>query len=94
LWTCLRVCVRSLSSPVAAREVHGAATDYQQVATRRYIDEQAVWALMRFADEPVERAPSRQVTRLQRGDASGFSPVDGGEFDNTLERLNDDDDGR
>ena len=23
---------------------------YQQVATRRYIDEQAVWALMRFAD--------------------------------------------
>ena len=29
---------------------------YQQVATRRYIDEQAVWALMRFADEPAERA--------------------------------------
>ena len=25
---------------------------YQQVATRRYIDEQAVWTLMRFADEP------------------------------------------
>ena len=37
---------------------------YQQVATRRYIDEQAVWTLMRFADEPAERVPSRQVTRL------------------------------
>lgn len=36
---------------------------YQQVATRRYVDEQAIWALMRFADEPAERAPSRQVTR-------------------------------
>ena len=66
---------------------------YQQVATRRYIDEQAVWALMRFADEPAERAPSRQVTRLQRGEASGFSPVEGGEFDKNLERLNDDDEG-
>ena len=65
---------------------------YQQVATRRYIDEEAVWTLMRFADEPAERAPSRQVTRLQRGDASGFSRVDGGEFDQNLERLNDDDD--
>ncbi len=32
---------------------------YQQVATRRYVDEQAVWSLMRFADEPSERAPSR-----------------------------------
>ena len=28
---------------------------YQQVATRRYIDEQAIWSLMRFADEPSER---------------------------------------
>ena len=42
---------------------------YQQVATRGYIDEQAVWALMRFADEPAERVPSRQITRLQRDDA-------------------------
>jgi hypothetical protein len=66
---------------------------YQQVATRRYIDEQAVWALMRFADEPAERLPSRQVTRLQRREASGFSLVDGGEFDKDLERLNDDDEG-
>jgi hypothetical protein len=32
---------------------------YQQIATRRYIDEQAVWALMRFSDEPAERVPSR-----------------------------------
>ena len=37
---------------------------YQQVATRRYIDEQAVWALMRFTDEPAERLPSRQITRM------------------------------
>jgi integrase len=36
---------------------------YRQVATRRYVDEQAVWALMRFADEPAERTPSRQITR-------------------------------
>ena len=42
---------------------------YQQVATRRYIDEQAVWALLRFADEPAERVPSRQITRIQRDDA-------------------------
>ena len=36
---------------------------YQQVATRRYVDEQAVWTLMRFADEPAERVPTRQITR-------------------------------
>ena len=29
---------------------------YQQVASRRYIDEQAIWAVMRFEDEPAERA--------------------------------------
>ena len=34
---------------------------YEQVATRRYVDEQAVSALMRFADEPSERVPSRQM---------------------------------
>ncbi len=39
---------------------------YQQVASRRYIDEQAVWTLRRFADEPAERAPSRQLTRAER----------------------------
>ena len=38
---------------------------YQQVATRRYIDEQAIWSLMRFADEPAERASSRQVSRVE-----------------------------
>ncbi len=62
---------------------------YQQVATRRYIDEQAVWALMRFADEPAERAPSRQITRLQRDDARGSGSTAKGEFDLDLERLND-----
>ena len=36
---------------------------YEQVHRRRYVDEQAIWELMRFADEPAERASSRQVTR-------------------------------
>jgi hypothetical protein len=27
-------------------------------------DEQAIWELMHFADEPAERASSRQVTRF------------------------------
>jgi integrase len=60
---------------------------YQQVATRRYIDEQAVWALMRFADEPAERLPSRQITRLQRDDVRGSSGTEQGEFDRGIERL-------
>ena len=47
---------------------------YQQVATRRYIDEQAVWALLRFADEPAERVPaakSRASSGTMRGDSRG-----------------------
>ena len=36
---------------------------YEQVHRRRYVDEQAIWELMRFADEPAERASSRQATR-------------------------------
>ena len=38
---------------------------YQQVATRRYIDEQAVWTLMRFADEPygAQSQPSDHAPR-------------------------------
>ena len=51
--------------------------------TRRYVDEQAVWALMRFADEPAERAPSRQIKRS----ASSVSAVEKGEFDWAIERL-------
>ena len=57
---------------------------YQQVATRRYADEQAVWALMRFADEPAERVPSRQITRT----GAWYSQVEKGEFDREIERLN------
>ena len=57
---------------------------YQQVATRRFIDEQALWTLMRFADEPAERALSRQITR-------GDSAVEKGEFHRALERLTDKD---
>ena len=63
---------------------------YQQVATRRYIDEQAVWALMRFADEPTERAPSRQLTRPQREDPRGSAAPAKGEFDQALDRLESD----
>jgi len=69
---------------------------YQQAATRRFIDEQAVWTLMRFADEPAERALSRQITRADGADARGSIGVEKGEFDRALERLTDtdkDDDG-
>jgi integrase len=44
---------------------------YEQVATRRYVDEQAVWNVMRFADEPEQRAPSRQLTRTVNGPLNG-----------------------
>ena len=37
---------------------------YEQVHRRRYVDEQAIWELMRFADEPAERASTRQATRF------------------------------
>jgi hypothetical protein len=46
---------------------------------------------MRFADEPAERAPSRQITRLQRDDVRGSGSTAKGEFDLDLERLNDPD---
>ena len=62
---------------------------YQQVATRRYIDEQAVWTLMRFADEPTERSPSRQITRLERQDPRGSPSVEDRGFDRAVERLTD-----
>jgi len=38
---------------------------------------------MRFADEPAERAPSRQIKRS----ASSVSAVEKGEFDWAIERL-------
>jgi hypothetical protein len=44
---------------------------YEQVATRRYGDEQAVWRVMRFADEPDDRTPSRQLTRDVNGPLNG-----------------------
>jgi hypothetical protein len=60
---------------------------YQQVATRRYIDEQAVWTLMRFADEPAERIPTRQITRAGGDDARRSLGAEQGEFDQAVERL-------
>ena len=62
---------------------------YQQVATRRYIDEQSIWTVMRFADEPAERQPSRQLTRLAPDDPRGRALADNGEFDRQLEHLDD-----
>jgi integrase len=44
---------------------------YRQIATCRYIDERAIWAVMRFADEPGERVTSRQLTRVHEGDPRG-----------------------
>jgi hypothetical protein len=54
---------------------------YQQFATRRCVDEQAILALMQFADEP---APSRQTTRGE----GRSGEVETGEFDQALERFN------
>jgi hypothetical protein len=48
---------------------------------------------MRFADEPAERAPSRQITRLQRDDPRGSGGVERGEFDQALDHLAGDDEG-
>ncbi len=51
---------------------------YQQVATRRYIDEHAIWTVMRFADEPAERVKSRQLTRVDaRRPAGAVRPREG-----------------
>ncbi len=50
---------------------------------------------MRFADEPTERIPSRQITRLERQDPRGSSSVEDHGFDQAVERLTggrDDDD--
>jgi hypothetical protein len=42
---------------------------------------------MRFADEPAERLPSRQITRDVGGDARPSSSVEKGEFDQALDEL-------
>jgi hypothetical protein len=64
---------------------------YEQVATRRYLDEKAVWNVMRFADEPEERTPSRQLTRTANGPrewADGRKPAAGRLLPTDLRRLN------
>jgi integrase len=62
---------------------------YQQVATRRFIDEHAIWTVMRFADEPAERVKSRQLNRVDPADPRGTVVVDKGPFDRFLEDLGD-----
>ena len=47
---------------------------------------------MRFADEPAERASSRQITRLQREDPRGSVPIEKGELDLELDRFTGDGD--
>ena len=59
------------------------------MATRRYIDEQAIWTVMRFGDEPAERVKSRQITRGEADDPRGPYKVEKGPFDQFLEDLND-----
>jgi integrase len=61
---------------------------YQQVATRRYVDEQAVWTLMQFADEPAERVPTRQITRATPDDPRRSFQAQKGDFDRPLDELN------
>jgi hypothetical protein len=58
---------------------------------RRYIDEQAIWSLMRFADEPAERVKRRQLTRVDADDPRGPFVVEKGRFDRFLEDVNDPD---
>jgi hypothetical protein len=43
---------------------------------------------MRFADEPAERVPSRQLTRVDADDPRGPFKVEKGPFDQFLEDLN------
>jgi hypothetical protein len=65
---------------------------YQQIATRRYLDEQTVWSLMRFADEPAERLPSRQISRVERGDPRRSFGIKPGRFDQAFNELADEED--
>jgi len=54
---------------------------YQQVSTRRYVDERAIWTVMRFADEPEERLPSRQMTRTADSNSTlNSTPEQNGPF--------------
>jgi integrase len=56
---------------------------YEQVHRRRYVDEQAVWELMRFADEPAVRPSPRQITRYSNGKLRQMigQTDDSGDFD-------------
>ena len=84
------------TSDVAARSPTRRSTRWSRcsgrVATRRYIDEQAVWTFMRFAEEPAERLPSRQITRATSGDPRGSLAARKRTFDDELEDLTDPDD--
>jgi hypothetical protein len=61
---------------------------YQQVATRRYVDEQAVWTLMRFADEPAERVRDTPDHAGRTRRPSSSFRAGKGDFDRALDDLN------
>ncbi len=44
---------------------------------------------MRSADEPAERARSRQLTGAENGERGGSARLEAGEFDRAIERLHD-----
>jgi len=45
------------------------------------IDEEAIWTVMRFADEPAERVRGRQLTRVQGDDPRGPVMVTKGQLE-------------
>ena len=79
-WSLLKRALRGTYIAVDAFHLH------------RYVDEQAVWTLMRLADEPAERVPSRQISRIAWADPRGAFSIEPGEFDQAFKELADDDD--
>jgi integrase len=53
-----------IADQIGHTTAHFTFSVYEQVHRRRYVDEQAIWELMRFADEPTERHSPRQITRF------------------------------
>lgn len=53
-----------IADQIGHTPAHFTFSVYEQVHRRRYVDEQAIWELMRFADEPADRGSLRQATRF------------------------------
>ncbi|MHB8695804.1 MAG: tyrosine-type recombinase/integrase [Solirubrobacteraceae bacterium] len=52
-----------IASQIGHEDPRLAFTAYQQMGRRRYVDEAAIWRVMRFGDEPEERVIGRSFTR-------------------------------